>query len=174
MVITPKDYALRLLSARSYTEKGLERKMRQKGYNIEDITEVVSWCREQRFVNDREYALSFIRSRDILKPRGQRVLRLELIKKGVPVSIIDDTLTAVFDDRDERQLATDVLSRKLPSWRTLNRETKWRRAYSLLARRGFNHNIICEVLNEQIPKKVEDNRHDWAFDGESGKDQAID
>jgi regulatory protein len=173
-VITPKDYALKLLSARSYTEKGLERKMRQKGYNIEDITEVISWCRTQRFVDDREYALSFIRSRDILKPRGQRVLRMELMAKGVPVSIIDDALTAVFENRDERQLAAEVLSRKLPAWRTLGREIKRRRAYSLLARRGFNHNIICEVLDEQIPKKVEDSSDDWTLNGESGKDQAID
>lgn len=163
-MITPKDYVLKLLAARAYTEKGLERKMLEKGYNKRDITEVIDWCRDQRFVDDREFARSFIRTRDAIKPRGQRVLRLELISKGVPVGIADEVLQEMGTNRDEAVLAAEVLRRRIPAWRSLPRDNQWRRAYSLLARRGFNHNIICEVINEQIPKKIEDSSDFGAID----------
>jgi len=163
-VITPKDYVLKLLAARAYTEKGLERKMLEKGYNKRDITEVIAWCRDQRFVDDREFARSFIRTRDAIKPRGRRVLRLELISKGVPVEIVDEILEESSADRNEAELAAEVLKRRLPAWRSLSQDNQWRRAYSLLARRGFNHNIICEVINEQIPKKIEDSGDFGAID----------
>ncbi len=148
-----KNYALWLLGKRAYTEKGLREKLVSKKYPEYDINQTIKLCRDQRFINDLEYAKSFIRSRDICNPRGRRVLYLELVRKGVPKEIIEKA----FDDeeisnRSEKGLARELLRRKTRQYDTLSKDKQYQRAYGLLARRGFDISTIREVTNEYFKK----------------------
>lgn len=151
--MNPRNYALWLLGKRAYTEKGLRDKLISKKYFASDIDIVIKFCKDQRFINDIEYAKSFIRTRDAASPRGKRLLRLELMQKGVSADNID---TAFNDEevsnRSEIELACELIRRKARQYDTLSRDKQYQRAYGLLARRGFDINTIKEVLNEYFKK----------------------
>jgi len=144
-----KNYALWLLGRRAYSEKGLREKLRQKNYSVADIDAIVKFCLEHKFLNDLEYAKSFIRTRLALRPRGQRVLRLELLKKG----IADETIKEALASKDTNQVSETGLARRLVEQKRfqyagVEGQIRNRRLFALLARRGFSISTIKEVLND--------------------------
>lgn len=148
------EYALWLLGKRQYTEKGLREKLSSKQYQPPDIDRALKFCIERGYINDMEYAKSFIRSRDAYNPRGRRLLFFELIKKGVSKEDVEK----VFADgevlnRDERLLAQSLVKRKARQYATLERGKAYQRLYGLLARKGFDLQIIRSVLDEQFKRR---------------------
>lgn len=148
-----KKYALWLLGKRAYTVKKLREKLESKQYPKSDIDATLKFCIDHKFLNDVEYAKSFIRARDALRPRGRRVLQMELIRKGVASPDIDKAFEdEEISNRDEKELATRIIERKRKQCATLNREVAYRRLFGTLARRGFNINIIKEVISDYFKK----------------------
>lgn len=144
-----KNYALWLLGRRAYTTRKLQEKLEDKKYTKTDINDTIKFCIDQHFLDDVEYAKNFIRARDAIRPRGRRILKFELIKKGVE----KDDINKAFEDeeisnRDEKEMAVRIVERKSKQCATLSKEVVYRRLFGLLARRGFDINIIKEVLNE--------------------------
>lgn len=143
------NYALWLLGRRAYTVNRLEEKLKSKQYPSADIDATINFCIDHGFLNDTEYAINFIRSRDAIRPRGRRILQLELIKKGIDRSDIDKAFEdEEISNRNEKELAISIVKRKARQCATLSREVAYRRLFGTLARRGFDINIIKEVLNE--------------------------
>lgn len=149
-----KNYALWLLGRRAYTTRKLQEKLKDKKYTKTDIAATIRFCLDHHYLDDVEYAKNFIRARDALRPRGRRVLRLELIRKGVASADIDKAFEdEELSSRDEKVLATNIIKRKSKQCATLSREVAYRRLFGTLARRGFDINIIKEVLNEYFGKR---------------------
>lgn len=144
-----KHYALWLLGRRAYSEKRLRDKLRQKKYPEGDIEQIIKYCLERKFLNDLEYAKSFIRTRLSLRPRGQRVLRLELLKRGISDENIKEALASKDTNQaSEVELARRLVEQKRFQYAGIDEQTRNRRLFALLARRGFSISIIKEVIND--------------------------
>jgi len=144
-----KHYALWLLGRRAYSEKGLRDKLRRKNHSDADIDAVIKYCLEHKFLNDLEYAKSFIRTRLALRPRGERVLRLELLKRGIADETIKEALSSSeLNQTSEQELARRLVEQKRFQYAGVSEQIRNRRLFALLARRGFSMNIIKEVLND--------------------------
>ena len=144
-----KHYALWLLGRRAYSEKRLRDKLRQKKYPEGDIEQIIKYCLERKFLNDLEYAKSFIRTRLSLRPRGQRVLRLELLKRGISDENIKEALASKDTNQaSEVELARRLVEQKRFQYAGIDEQTRSRRLFALLARRGFSVSIIKEVIND--------------------------
>ena len=148
-----QSYALWLLGKRQYTEKQLRDKLCRKEFEPAEIDATISKCKKYKYIDDFNYAKSFVRTRDMFNPRGKRILRLELLKRGVA----DDVVARAFEDeeisnRDELNMARQLAKKKYLQYAKLDRRVAWRRLYGQLARRGFDLNIIKEVLDEQFKR----------------------
>lgn len=150
-----KHYALWLLGRRAYSEKRLLDKLRRKKYPDSDIEAAIKFCLDHKFLNDLEYAKSFIRTRLALRPRGQRVLRLELLKRGINDEIIKEALASSDANQvSEVELARRLVEQKRFQYAGIDRQTRNRRLFALLARRGFSISIIKEVINDITTEEV--------------------
>ncbi len=78
-----KNYVLKLLARKLYTEKELRNKMRDKGFLTEASDEVVSFLKEYGYINDRQFAKSYISDSIRLRKKGKRLIRMELLQKGI-------------------------------------------------------------------------------------------
>lgn len=150
-----QNYVLWLLGRRQYTEKQLREKLNGKGYNQDEIGDVIAKCKKYKYIDDLNYAKSFIRNRDMFNPRGKRILRLELIKRGIAGEDINQALEndEEISDRDELKLVRELAQKKYLQYAKLDRAVAYRRLYGQLARRGFDLYIIKEVLDENFNKK---------------------
>lgn len=97
-----KDKALRLLEFRAHSEKELADKLKRAGAREYDIEEILEFCRNYGFVNDRSYALSKARDLKNLKKYGVRRIRSELYSKGIPAEYIEEAVSEL--DYEENDL----------------------------------------------------------------------
>jgi len=146
-----KNYALFLLGRRAYTERMLRDKLTNKKYPKNEIERVLALCKKYNYINDYDYGKNLILSRDRTSPRGRYALVQELRSKGVEEKVI----TCIFQDeifatRSEVALAGAVIRQKIPRYATIKKHIARQKCYSLLARRGFDPEIIRSAINENF------------------------
>ncbi len=107
-----KDKALRLLEFRSHSEKELRDKLFHAGAKSEDIDEILEFCRNYGFVNDRDYAVRKAKDLKNLKKYGSRRIKSELYSKGIPSEYIDEALSYL-DEDDEEEILLPLVEKKL-------------------------------------------------------------
>lgn len=106
-----KDKALRLLEFRAHSEKELTDKLKRAGAKDADIEEVLAFCRNYGFVNDREYAVRKARDLKNLKRYGIRRIKSELYAKGIDAEYIEEAVSEL--DDDEREQLLPLVEKKL-------------------------------------------------------------
>ena len=134
--------AFEYLARRDYSEAELRGKLALKGYSEERITRAIDRVRELGYLNDRAFAENWIRDRNEFRPRGVRMLRYELKRKGVDETVIRESLADV-DDREAAFACAERYSRRL---RGLDRETFRNRLSGYLARRSFTYDVIRSAV----------------------------
>lgn len=90
--------AMRMLGVRMYSCKELSRKLENKEYSEKDIAAVIAELLKLRYLNDVEYARSYIRL-SYVKLKGKKRIERELREKGVSTEDIE----IAFDEFDSEQ-----------------------------------------------------------------------
>jgi len=142
------QYAVRLLGRKSYTELEMRRKLDKRFPQSPANEQVIERCRELKFLDDGEYARFFARNRIIERLWGPYRVLYELEQRGVPSTLAQTAVDAVWDDiRPE-----DVMERALGKW--LKSHGRIRQLKDLAAlrnyllRQGFDSGKIRERLAE--------------------------
>jgi len=149
----PLAYALRMLKSRIRTVHEVEVALARHGAEPEAIAKVVRELSDLGGLDDREFARSWVRTRDRLMPRGEPILRQELLQKGIAKDLINEVLaerkemaksegTASDDD-----LARELLRRKERTYSNLAPDVRLRRQMAMLQRRGFSYGVIKRILD---------------------------
>lgn len=106
-----KDKALRLLEFRSHSEKELTDKLKRAGAKEYDIEEILEFCRNYGFVNDRSYAVSKAKDLKHLKKYGRQRIKAELYSKGIPSEYVEEAVAEL--EEDEEEVLLPLVEKKL-------------------------------------------------------------
>jgi regulatory protein len=140
------ERALNFLSYRPRSEAEVRRNLRRKNVEDEVIEVVVERLTRAGMLDDREFARYWVENRLQFNPRGARALSHELWEKGVPASIIADTL-AGFDEQAAARKAAEAGASRLSH---LDAGRFRRRLGAYLARRGFSYAVIKPLVGEML------------------------
>jgi regulatory protein len=145
-------YAYLLISYRKRTGKEFLDKLKEKGYTDNVCIRVVEYLKKEAYVDDYSFALSWIRQRMSNKPKGRTALKHELRLKGVEDFIIDKAFEYLETENiiDEHELARKACSAKLKSYSSLPYMKRRKRLIDFLKRRGFNWEVIKDIVEEII------------------------
>jgi regulatory protein len=135
--------ALNFLSYRSRSEHEIQQNLLKHHISEEIIPEVLSMLRENRLVNDRDFAIQWVENRAKFHPRGKRALRAELIKKGISDQIIEETLK----DINEEELALNLAQGKMVRMKNIEKPEFQKKMYGYLSRKGFGYGLCREITN---------------------------
>ena len=144
--------ALRLLTPRDHSCHELVRKLKQRGYEQDDIRQAVAECLRLDYLNDERTAQIFIQQ---LARRGYGIkrIRYELNKKGLRGKLFEDILARSISEADELAGARRVLQKKLKYYEHGGDPLKRRdKLYRFLYARGFSEGVITQSL-QQIDKR---------------------
>jgi regulatory protein len=145
---TALQYAVKLLSARPYSERKLRDKLLGRQYEAPDVREALERLRRERLINDRKYAEEFVRARMHARPRAASRMITDLLARGIPLTLAKEVVAEVMPKADEVPLAREFVRRKQAQYAGLDDDTRWRRLAGMLARRGFSYDTIREVLGK--------------------------
>ena len=121
---------------------------------------LVDRLKSAKFLDDLQFALWFIRSRTTFKPKGKRLITLELQQKGLSKDIIvqafiaydADQVEHAEEERDEVSLAKQLLEKKRKKYEAMDRQERFNKAGSMLARRGFDLDTIKQAIDAVFGK----------------------
>ncbi|MFN3284730.1 MAG: regulatory protein RecX [bacterium] len=107
-------------------------------------SQVVSELERRGLVDDRRFALEWVRSRQASRGLGPARLRFELLRKGIAREFAEAALREA--GAEEEALAVEVARRQLPRYARQPPEVAVRRLAGYLARRGFGPAAVSRAL----------------------------
>lgn len=144
------DRALRFLSYRPRSEKEIRDFLKKKKIEPPIISKIIKKLKEQNFINDEEFTKWWIEQRQRNKPRGMRVIKMELKQKGISDELITNCQLLI---TNQLELAKKALEKKVKSYRNLPREKAYRKLSQFLLRRGFDWDTVKDVIDEVLKKE---------------------
>jgi len=146
-VVETYDRALNLLAFRARSARELGRRLMEKGASADCSDKVIAKLREVGLIDDADFARQVARSK-ISGGASRRRLHQELFKRGVARDVADEAVTEVLEDEniDEVAVAERVARKRLPSLASADPQSRRRRLYSFLARRGHDSETIRVVM----------------------------
>ena len=135
-----------------YTCHEIRTKLNQKGYESEIIEKLISDFVSRKFLNDRQFAESWVENRLLHRPRGPVVLQQELRKKGIDREIINEVLQDIQSTYEQIELAKQALAKKKNYQNEKDSMKKRRKIFQYLAQKGFSPDIIREISRKVLKK----------------------
>ena len=168
------NQALRFLSFRPRSEKEVRNYLIQKlklsdqggeeKQNFEkSIRLVIEKLKHLGQINDEDFAKWWVEQRNRFRPKGSRVIKLELLQKGIDRETIEkvtplrpfDSAQGYAGQVNELDLATTAALKKISSYQKLEQREFKIKMGQFLARKGFDWVTIKKVVDTFLEKRVE-------------------
>jgi len=143
------QYAVGALGRKMRTVAELKRLMREKVRHQEEegqllVEVVIAKLKEQKYLNDTNYAESYSRFRRENEKFGRMRVVQDLKAKGVHGEIIEKTVGVAYQDVNEEQLAREYLQRKRIAKPATQKDAA--KVFRVLVRAGFTSRVIFRIL----------------------------
>lgn len=135
------EYCLRVLGRKAYCEAELRSKLKNRTDDQAQIERVVQTLKGWNLLDDFEFAKNYIRNTLILKPKGTRLIKFELLRKGINREIVDNALRDQYT-ADQSEAIADLAKKKFSKLDGVSREKKYQKMVSFLVRRGFEYDKV--------------------------------
>ncbi|HXS14665.1 MAG TPA: regulatory protein RecX [Candidatus Saccharimonadales bacterium] len=144
---------LKYLGYRPRSEKEIRDYLAKKtanilNFDVQLIDLIIHKLKQQRFLNDREFARMWVHSRTSFKPKGRRIIAMELKQKGISPELIEEALLSPEEALPtDLENATEVLEKKRKKYEGMERQERFNKAGSMLARRGYDLDTIRKAID---------------------------
>ena len=144
-----KNEATMCLKDERLSKEKLIDALRQKGFGEEAIEAVLTELEQHGRIRDEKFAQAWVKRRQRLKPRSKKMMRRELLDKGIDPTTVDRALEAI-DDTQEAQLALQAAQKQAKRYKSLEPHVAKRRLYAFLLRRGFGYETIQKTIKSLL------------------------
>ncbi|MDO5719148.1 MAG: regulatory protein RecX [Actinomycetaceae bacterium] len=144
-----KEAALRLLDRQDRSVGECRAKLDERGFHEEAIDAALDRLVELDLLNDERYARMLVRTRHAERGLVGRALVEQLHRKQIPPHIIEVAMEEV-DEESIRSVAMDFAQRRIRSMASVERDRKFRRLVSMLARKGYSPGLAISVVTELL------------------------
>jgi len=129
------SYALKLLKFRSRSENELKKRLKQKGFEDNEIINVIEKLKKYGYLNEIDDAINYVKTK-CKRGWSKKRIYIGLLRRGYNKQIIKEAL-----NNYERDLVVNKLKSEIKR-KNFNKE----KLIKLLRSRGFEWDIIKEVL----------------------------
>lgn len=112
---------------------------------------VAARLKELGYIDDYKFAQWWVDQRLTHRPKGFRMIKSELERKGIEREVIETVLSHAA--ALESTLALQAVKKKLGLWDKLPPLEQKRKIYAFLGRRGFSGELIGRVIDELVGKE---------------------
>lgn len=111
------------------------------------VNSIIQKLKEQKFLDDKEFTKWWIESRTKYKPKALRIIKFELKQKGIGRELIEEVLSdKSLELETEFEKALKLAQAKVDRYKNVNRKKKYEKMARFLASKGFDWDMIKEVL----------------------------
>ena len=147
------DKLLRFATLRPRSQKEIESWLGKYKVHQSMRDEFLAKLRHLELLDDKKFTQWWVEQRRNFRHFGDKLIKMELIWKGVDKSIINDVFEGNKDSNDQKSDAMLILSRKLQHLRKVPREKMYRKLFGFLQRKGFDYEVIKQAIDELLLKE---------------------
>ena len=144
-----KAAALRFLKIRPRSIAEVKEKLAGKGFSSTEIEIVIHDLIMSGLLDDRAFTKSWINYR-LARPFGFRRIIQELKNKDIDQEIIDQAMAEIDDSYSPEKIALDLAQRRWHRLPDIDPLKKKKRVMDFLLRRGFEADVIINVLKRLL------------------------
>jgi regulatory protein len=145
--------ALNFLAYRPRSEGEIRTRLRKGGFPDDVIEHTLQRLRDWHYVDDDDFARRWIENRSQHRPRGARLLAMELRVKGIDPTVAGEAIDEA--EIDEAADALELARQRRRHLSGLDPAVRDRRLSAYLARRGYGFDVIRPVL-EQLRQEADE------------------
>lgn len=151
------DRAMMMLAVRGRASGELRRLLLQKGESPAAVDQVLLRLCAAGFVDDAAFARQFTRWKAVSVGLSRRRIERELTRRGIDRATAAEAIAETFVEEgvDETASIERNAERKLRTLTNVDPETRRRRLYGFLARRGYDADSIGEVVKRLTRESAE-------------------
>lgn len=120
------------------------------------IEKVIAKLREQKFINDEEFAKWWIEQRTSFRPRSLRLIKLELRQRGISDETVEDQISKIKDQiGSDLERAKRLVEKRIRRFRNkfgMTKEMIYQKLGRYLASKGFDWDTIKQSIDELLFK----------------------
>lgn len=140
--------AMRLLTARDYTECGLRAKLAYAGFGQEEVDQALEYVKSFGYVDDLRYAINYARCS--VGVRSRRETERKLIEKGVSSDFIAKALMEEYSEDDaEDDLIRHLIHKKCRDLSALDYSAR-QKMLAYMFNKGFKTDRVNRILDEEL------------------------
>ena len=154
---------LRLLTGTPRTRRQLADALRKREIPDEVAEHVLERFQDVGLIDDQAFANAWVESRHRGRGLARRALASELHHRGVDAELVTEAV-ALLDSEQEVETARDLVRRRLPATRGLDRDKRIRRLAGMLARKGYPEGLALRVVRDALTEEGESappDEEDW-------------
>jgi regulatory protein len=142
--------AMNSLARRAQSRGELADRLRKKGFDEPAVQTVLEELSQRGLLDDLAYARAVVADLITRKRAGPRLLRHKLFQKKLNAATIDQAVGEARARRDAVDDAREIAQKRLrtAALRKADVPTRKRRVWSLLARRGYDSDVIRSALEQ--------------------------
>lgn len=140
-----KTYAANLVSARSYTERGMKQKLMDHTGDEATANKVLAFLKEYKLIDDSDYARRFASDCLNLKKYGRRKIKYKLLEKGIPAEIAENAIEELDCNDVEAENLEKLMQKKLGGDFDMKNVMRAKRYF---AARGYSFDDIDSTLRK--------------------------
>lgn len=142
------EYAMRLLNRKPYSRTQIGEKLLKHGCDASMIERVVGKLLAIGAINDQAIAQQLTEEIDRRRPAGPLLKRAKLAQRGIDETTIEKVLASSTDRKSQIAAARKLAESRSKSMAKLSELDRKRKLWTLLARRGFDEEVIDAVVGD--------------------------
>lgn len=139
------DKIVRFATVRPRSEKEITGWLKRKKVHESLHKELFDRLKRLELIDDAKFAAWWVEQRTTFRPKGKRVLEMELAQKGINREVIREVLSD--SPIDEEKMAKGLLEKNEHKWENLPKLKAREKKTRFLASKGFNWDIIEKLVN---------------------------
>jgi regulatory protein len=151
--LNPEEQAralcLRLLTGTPRTRRQLADAMRKREIPDDVAEHVLERFQDVGLIDDQAFANAWVESRHHGRGLARRALARELRHRGVEAELVTEAV-GLLDSEQEEKTARELVRRRLPGTRGLDRDKRIRRIAGMLARKGYPEGLALRVVRDAL------------------------
>jgi SOS response regulatory protein OraA/RecX/outer membrane protein OmpA-like peptidoglycan-associated protein len=147
-LIEIKQKAIKFASYKNRTEKEVFQKLKSFDYPDEMIENTISFLIDFNYLDDKQYAISFIKDNLKLKAKSLGKIKSDLIIKGIDKYLLEDVFAEFTEQDDELENCKKMLNKKMNTTKAKDEKELVFKVSNYLLYKGFKRDIITRAFEE--------------------------
>lgn len=159
---------LRLLTGTPRTRRQLADALRKREIPDDVAEHVLERFQDVGLIDDQAFANAWVESRHRGRGLARRALARELRQRGVDTDRVTEAV-GLLDSEQEEETARELVRRRLPGTRGLDRDKRIRRLAGMLARKGYPEGLALKVVRDALAEEGATEKGEeepWAWESE--------